>query len=90
MVVEPKVIPIPPESDLARALDDAQDADVILVSDGRRLRITRDEAGGSETANERAWRALERSFGILKGIDAERLKAELREQRGQESIGRPG
>jgi hypothetical protein len=90
MVAEPKIVPVPPQSELARVLEEATDADVFLVSAGRRFRIVRDESAEGDAANPRAWEALERSFGILKGIDAERLKAELREQRGQDTPGRPG
>ena len=38
---------------------------------------------------ERARAALDRVFGILRGVDKEALKAELREQRAQDSRGRP-
>ena len=86
MVAGPKVITVEPDSDLGRILDEATERGAVLEKGGIRFRILREPA--QET--DQAWDALQRSFGILKGIDRERLKAELREQRGQDSQGRPG
>lgn len=91
MVARTRVIHIEPDSELGRVLDEADESEVVLEKGGRRFRLVhQDSPIDVDERAARAWAALERSFGILKGIDRERLKAELREQRGQDSQGRPG
>lgn len=91
MVAEPKVIPVDPESELGHILDEAAAGDVILDKAGMRFRLIRQ--ADDPFANydpERALAAFERAAGIFDGMDIEELKAELRAQRSQDSIGRPG
>ena len=91
MAAEPKIIPVEPDSELGRALDAVSDQNVVLQRGGERFRVVREVQDTLPDYDpERAWAALERSFGILRGLDREQLKAELREQRGQDSAGRPG
>ena len=67
------------------------DTDEGVRSGGRLARLDADDLNdpfGDYDAERAAavWRA---SFGVWKGMDIEALKAELREQRGQDSPGRP-
>lgn len=105
MVAQPIEIEIDPESETGKLLAQADERPLRLVSAGQRFRIESDaeEAGDQATEDaaspddlfagidrERAaavWRA---SFGVWKDMDTEALKAELKEQRRQDSIGRPG
>jgi hypothetical protein len=91
MAAEAKVIEVEPGSELAELIDEAASMPVVLAKNGQRFRIVRVD-DGEPPANyspERVRRAFERSFGILKGLDTEALKAEIREQRQQDSKGRP-
>lgn len=88
MVAEPRVIPVAPDSDLESILDEASTGDVVLVRGGRRFRISRDDDPFANYDAERVQQALDRSFGVLKGIDIERFLEELREQRGQDRFDR--
>ena len=91
MVAGPRTIPVAPDSELDRILDEAAAGNVVLVRGGERFRVMREGTSGLPAMDpERVRRAFERSFGILKGIDAEALKAEIRAQREQDSRGRPG
>jgi hypothetical protein len=90
MVAEPKVIPVPPDSELARILDEAADGDVILVNAGKRFRVVpeRDDPfAGYDPEHVR--KALDRSFGSLKGLDVDTFLKEVREQRGQDRFDLP-
>jgi hypothetical protein len=91
MTAEPRIIHVAPGGELAEIVDLSEETPVVLERNGRRFRLVR-EAAPDPLAGydpERTLRAFERAAGILKGIDAEALKAEIREQRQQDSIGRP-
>jgi hypothetical protein len=91
MAKEPLTITIDPESELAQALATVDDALLVLERGGARFRVTREaDAMWSDYDPERVRRALRESAGALAGIDVEALKRELREQRSQDSLGRPG
>lgn len=92
MAAELKVIPVPPDSELAEIVDQAAYAPIVLERDGRRFRLVRDDEPEPLPSYdpERARAALKRVAGLFAGVDTEVLKAELREQRGQDSQGRPG
>ena len=90
MVAEPNIIPVEPDSELEPFLDEAVAGNVVLVRGGERSRVIREGTSGVPSHEpERVQRAVERSVGILKGIDAEALKAEIREHRQQDRLGRP-
>ena len=83
MVAEPKVIPIPPDSELARLLDEAATGNVVLENAGKRFRVVpeRDDPFAGYDP-EQVRKALDRSFGSLKGLDVGAFLKEVREQRG--------
>ena len=88
MAAEPKVIPVEPGSELDGILKAATTAPVVLERSGRRFRLVReDEDPFANYDPERARAALAAVAGMFEGIDTEALKAELREQRGQDSVG---
>lgn len=90
MATAPKTITVEPDSEVARVLEQAAEAPILVESRGTRYRVVRE--GGDPFANydpERARAAAERAFGSLKGIDVEAFLAELKEQRAQDSQGRP-
>ena len=91
MVAKTKVIPVEPESELGRILDEAAAGNVILEKAGVRFRLVRatDDPFASYDP-ERALAAFERAAGLFDGMDDEELKEDLRAQRSQDSIGRPG
>jgi hypothetical protein len=90
MATEPKTIIVEPGSELADVVDQAANGPVVLEKNGQRFRLTRDTDDPMANYDpERTREALRRSFGTLRGVDAEELKRYLREQRGQDSIGRP-
>ncbi len=61
--------------------DDPRDFDPVLVSDPEKIWENYDP--------ERVVRALRESAGAFRGIDRDQLLADLAEQRGQDSSGRP-
>ncbi len=89
MATAPPTIKVDPASELARALADA-DGPVVLDSGGVRYRVEREaEERFAGYDVERVRDALRRSAGALAGVDVEALTRELREQRAQDSQGRP-
>jgi hypothetical protein len=90
VVAASKAFGIEPNGELDRLLDQADEAPLLLVRNGRRYWIRReadDPSAGFDP--ERTRRALRRSAGALAGVDIDRLKADLRKQREQDSPGRP-
>jgi hypothetical protein len=90
MVAEPKVIPVEPDSELSRLVDQAEETPIVLVRDGRRFRIVREEDAGPFAGYdpERVLAAIEQAAGLFDGMDVEWLKTGLRSQRGQARRGR--
>lgn len=89
MAKEPLTIKVDPHSELARVLA-ATDEPVVLDSNGMRYTVNRERSdllAGYSPQRTRA--ALEKSAGAFKGMDLAALKRELREQRSQDSAGRP-
>ena len=86
-------IEVTPGSQLAEALDEGRP--VVLVKDGVRYRVDREDAAEPAEdiwANydpERVRKMLRRTAGSWTGFDIDAFKAEIREQRGQDSPGRP-
>ena len=86
-------IEVTPGSQLAEALDEGKL--VVLVKDGVRYRVDREDAVGpaedlwADYNPERVRKMLRRTAGSWSGFDIDAFKAEIREQRGQDSHGRP-
>jgi hypothetical protein len=81
MAIPHKTVAVTDDTALTSLLDDASREPVILV------RGEDDLFAGADP--ERARRALRESVGALAGVDVAALKEELREQRSQDSHGRP-
>ncbi len=87
------MIEVAPGSELAAALDEGKP--VVLIKDGVRYRVDREDAAEPTEdiwANydpERVLRVLEETAGSWRDIDTEAFIAEIHEQRGQDSHGRP-
>lgn len=93
MVATAKTIEVEPGSELDRLLEEANGKPLVLVRDGVRFRIEREDAKEDIWANydpERVRQALRASAGALAHIDVDELRADIRSQRGQDSHGRPG
>ena len=90
MVAE-KFIPIEPDSEVDRFIMQARERPIVTASHGMRFRIVRDQTSDlfADYDPERVLAALADVRGILAGVDIEKLKQDLREERGQDSIGRP-
>jgi hypothetical protein len=84
MVAERKVIPVEPDSELGRLLDEAVDAEIVLEREGERFLLIHDSEDPFATYDPtRVQEALDASVGVLKGLDVESFLEELRQQRGQ-------
>jgi hypothetical protein len=89
-MTEELTITIDPDSELGRALAAVDDAWIVLERGGARFRVTRDvDELWAHYDPQRVRRALRQSAGALAGVDVAMLKRELREQRSQDSPGRP-
>ena len=90
MGAKPKVIDVEPEGPVARLLDQAREQPLLLDRGGERFTVRRaDDDPYRDYDPERVQASLDRLFGVLRGVDVEALKAELRAQREQDSPGRP-
>ena len=83
MLREPKTIAVEPGSEIADLLDEAAETPLLLVNNGLRFRLDRDEEdiwAGYDP--ERARQSTLAGAGSWKGIvDAEAFKAYIRERR---------
>jgi hypothetical protein len=90
MAKEPLTITIDPESELGRALDETDGERIVLLRGAMRFRVTREADDlWADYDPQRVRRALRESAGALAGVDVAALQRELREQRSQDSKGRP-
>ncbi len=97
MIADAKTIEVEPGSELDRLLEEAAGQPIILVRDGARYRLQPESEStladeGDIWANydpERTLRAFEEASGAFKNLDTEAFIAEIHEQRGQDSHGRP-
>jgi hypothetical protein len=90
MVTPTRTVVVAPDSEVGKLLEQADRAPLVIERNGARYRVMRekdDPFAGYDP--ERALEALRRSAGALAGVDVEALKADLREQREQDSQGRP-
>ena len=90
MVAE-RVIHIEPGSEIDRALSESDERPVVLEWHGRRLRIVRDSTDLMANYDpQRVLKALRESAGAISPeVDTAALIEELRQQRSQDSEGRP-
>jgi len=97
MLAQLREIEVDPNSELGKLLALARRRPLRLVVGDTSYRVhyepslddDRDDPV-AQRDNERSAAAWRASFGILKGIDLEAFKAEMKEQRGQDTPGRPG
>lgn len=88
-------IPINKKSELGRQMDEARRAgeQVVLEVNGQAYRLTSQpqtvDDPWKEYDAEKVRQALRRNAGTLKGVDRDALVADLKEQRAQNSHGRP-
>jgi hypothetical protein len=93
MAITDRTIDVVPGGELDRLLNEADGKPLILVRDGVRFRLQREDPKPDIWANydpERVLKVLEETAGSWRDIDTEALIAEIHEQRGQDSHGRPG
>jgi hypothetical protein len=90
MAAEIKTIIVQPGSELAEVRDEATEGPVRLVKNGRRFRLVQEESDLFANYDpDRVRAALRRSFGVLRGVDIDELLRDLKDQREQDSSGRP-
>jgi hypothetical protein len=92
-------IKLPPDNEIMKKVRAALEAgESVRLDDGGEVITLRPEAPLRASENDDIWAnydpqraldAFEQATGILDGVDVEQLLAELRERRGQDSIGRP-
>lgn len=88
MAKEPLTIKVDPQSELGRALDEADAAPVVLDRGGVRFRVSRDDDDPWANYDPEKVRAGLRKFaGMISPEDAERLKEAI--YRGREEGTRP-
>jgi hypothetical protein len=78
------------QQEAAQGQATVDDGPLVLERSGARFRVIREaDALWAAYDSERVRRALRQSAGALAGINVATLKREQREQRGQDSPGRP-
>jgi hypothetical protein len=94
------VIQVTKETNLAELIDTMSAADVALERKGKRYRLVRESVvvkDPSERPKDGIWAnydpekariAIQQARGAFHNIDADKLIADLRDQRGQDSTGR--
>lgn len=96
MNAQPQPYKLNPDSELAHLLKRADRQPVILETEGVRYRVVRetervnltDEPWAHYNA-EKVRAAVHASAGVLNGVNRDELLADLRAERGQDSISRP-
>jgi len=78
-----RTIHVEPNSDLGRILDEADDVAIELEKDGVRYRLDRVRASDRPSVEqiERSIAGIRRAAGAWRDINAEELKASIRERR---------
>lgn len=100
MVAKAREIDVPPGSELAQAIDESFGAPIVVVKDGVRYRLEREDGASLNdsdrpligVADEDDQAVLDKIIGAWAGLDTDRLKEELRlaREEGSRSVGRPG
>lgn len=89
-MAERKPIHIEPSSETARLLQLVGEEPITIEFDGVRYRIEREEQDLFKDYDPaRALASLRKGIGMFQGFDVEEFKREIREQRTQDSTGRP-
>jgi hypothetical protein len=84
----PRTITIDPDSELGRALAEADESPIVLVRDGRRYRVTREADDPWATYDpEKVLEGLHEIAGTLSPAEGERMKELI--YRGREEGTRP-
>lgn len=91
MLREPKTIHIEPDSETARLLDEAAGQPVVLETNGRRYRVSREDDPWGDYDPEAVRKAIRAMAGTITPEEGERLKAEIYRAReeGTRPIDRP-
>jgi len=90
MTTTTKTLTVEPDSDVARVLQEAADTPLVVAASGARYRVVRELPDPfTDYDPEDVYEALRRSAGAFAGLDAAAFKAEIQEQRSQDSQGRP-
>ncbi|MGH2558104.1 MAG: hypothetical protein ACRDJH_03495 [Thermomicrobiales bacterium] len=87
-----RVIQVATDSEIGQLLDEIGDSTLILVRDGEHFVVRRGSTIRDDDQRYRQERFLELLSdvaGAWSDIDTEKLKRDIRAQRGQDSIGRP-
>jgi hypothetical protein len=81
MVSNPKPIPVTPETDLPRLLDDAAKGPVLLERDGELFRLEREDDISYEPDPDLVRRTLAETAGSWADVDVDKLIADIYEAR---------
>jgi hypothetical protein len=89
MYLQPKRIKVEPGSELARLLEEANEAPLLLEKDGVLYQVTPSgrEAIWADYDPERVRAGLRESAGALSGVDTEQLLADIHASREQRRSG---
>ena len=88
MYSQPKHIKVKPGSELARLLEEADEAPLLLEKDGVLYRLTAQEEDiWADYDPERVRAGLKESAGALAGVDTKQLLADIRQSRKQRRSG---
>jgi hypothetical protein len=90
MTAEFRTVTVEPDSEVARILKRAADEPLVIDTRTARYRVVREADDPFRDYDPSAVQeALRRSAGALAGLDIEARKAEISEERAQDSRGRP-
>jgi hypothetical protein len=90
MAVDLKTVNVEPDGEVARILRFAADERILIDTSIARYRVVRETDDPFQDYDPAAVQeALRQSAGAFAGLDIETFKAEIREERAQNSRGRP-
>jgi hypothetical protein len=86
MYIQPKRIKVKPGSELARLLEEANEAPLLLEKDGVLYHLTASDQEDiwADYDPERVRAGLKTGAGALSGVDTEQLLADIRQSREQQ------
>jgi hypothetical protein len=87
-----RIIPLDPESNVKDLFDQVGDRPAIVSIGGKRFQVTPEvEDIWANYDPERALAGMRAAIGLFvdKGVDFDKWREEIKEQRGQYSVGRP-
>jgi hypothetical protein len=89
-MAERKVIHVEPESETGKLLKLVADEPISVESGGKRFKIEREKTDLFEDYDPaKALEGLRSLIGLYSGMDVDEFMREIKEQREQDSIGRP-